>query len=135
MVQDNNNKVKSLSPAVSAFQFQVKSGGSSLGPGQGDGTIKITTTEDYFNNSKNYQSSPSTPTIPIKEGYIYKDQLIILDEETRLKLTQMGQLPLDAEWTFWYDKYVCVCVYACIWFFNVVIDLYPIYQHLTMNQI
>lgn len=123
MVQEGNYKVKSLSPAVSAFQFQVKTPSTSslVGSGQGDGTLKISTTtnssssssssgtstsntEDYFNNNKSYQSSPSTPTISGKEGYVYKDQLIILDEETRLRLTHMGQLPLDAEWTFWYDK-------------------------------
>lgn len=104
MVQDSNYKVKALSPAVSAFQFQVKTGASSLGAGLGDGSLKISTTEDYFNSLKGYQSSPSTPTIPAKEDYVYKDQVIVLDEETRVKLTQMGQLPLDAEWTFWYDK-------------------------------
>ncbi|KAI7888593.1 translation initiation factor eIF 4e-like domain-containing protein [Mucor mucedo] len=122
MVQDSNYKVKSLSPAVSAFQFHVKTPSATSSLGQGDGLLKISTTsntattsssnsnssnsEDYFNSSKSYQSSPSTPTISGKEGYVYKDQLIILDEETRLKLTHMGQLPLDAEWTFWYDKFV-----------------------------
>lgn len=33
-----------------------------------------------------------------------KEKVVVLDDQTKLKLIQMGQLPLDAEWTFWYDK-------------------------------
>ncbi|KAI8090767.1 translation initiation factor eIF 4e-like domain-containing protein [Thamnidium elegans] len=35
-----------------------------------------------------------------------KEKVVVLDGETKLKLIQMGQLPLNAEWTFWYDKFV-----------------------------
>lgn len=124
ILQENNYKVKSLSPAISAFQFQTKSTSSSS-LSSSKTTVKeqhsslrcitpidILTTpltedsNDYFSsNNKSYQSSPNTPTIlPKEEGYIYKDQHIILSEETKLKLLKMGQLPLDAEWTFWFDK-------------------------------
>jgi hypothetical protein len=112
MAQENNYKVKSLSPAISSFQFQqVKSSSSKR-----DVTpLKIaTTSEDYFSSKSSYQNSPvGTPTVSAveaeereipKNGYLYRDQVIILDEETKQKLLQMGQMPLDAEWTFWYDK-------------------------------
>lgn len=122
--QESTFKIKTLSPAISAFQLPFKSSS----PSSASSTItpksslrcitplKITTTPttttpysedggDYFSrNDQNYQSSPSTPTVIPKDGYVYKDQLIILSEEVKAKLLKMDQLPLNSEWTFWYDK-------------------------------
>lgn len=124
--QESTFKIKTLSPAISAFQLPFKSSS----PSSASSTItpksslrcitplKITTTPttttpysedggDYFSrNDQNYQSSPSTPTVIPKDGYVYKDQLIILSEEVKAKLLKMDQLPLNSEWTFWYDKFV-----------------------------
>lgn len=118
--QEGAYKMKTLSPAISAFQLPFKSSSPSSassaitpkGSLRCITPLKISTASpyseeggDYFSsNNQNYQSSPSTPTIIPKDGYIYKDQLIILSEEVKAKLLKMGQLPLEAEWTFWYDK-------------------------------
>lgn len=130
MVQENNYKVKSLSPAISAFQLQqgvlnkppsLHSPNGRDAPSPSAATVirtplKITTQQqdDYFTSKSSWQNSPvGTPTIEVqqkeplilpKNGYVYRDQVHILDEETREKLLQMGMMPLDAEWTFWYDR-------------------------------
>lgn len=86
MLQANNYKFKSLSPAVSAFQFQVKT------PSK----------RDDFKNT----TTLTTPDLSSKEedlGY-FQDEALVLNEQRRLQLIQLGPLPLDAEWTFWYDK-------------------------------
>ncbi|KAI9357150.1 translation initiation factor eIF 4e-like domain-containing protein [Pilaira anomala] len=88
MLQTNNYKFKSLSPAVSAFQFQVKT------PSKRD----------------DFKNTLTTPDLSSKEeeedlGY-FQDEALVLNEQRRLQLIQLGPLPLDAEWTFWYDKFV-----------------------------
>ncbi|ORY93797.1 translation initiation factor eIF 4e-like domain-containing protein [Syncephalastrum racemosum] len=42
----------------------------------------------------------------IKDGYVYKDEVIILDEEQKEQLLKVGEITLQSEWTFWYDRYV-----------------------------
>ena len=105
MTPINKHKVKSLSPAISAFQFQLKPTGYSslVAMEKQDGPLLCTTPSatpgiesknDYFSHAS-FQSSPDTPR---------EENSIQLSEETKQKLSKMEPLPLDAEWTFWYDK-------------------------------
>jgi hypothetical protein len=116
------HKIKTLSPAVSAFQFQTSSSSSpsnerkkSLVCATTPSTLS-STSDDYFGQPKSHYptSSPSTPAInQLNEGmeetldqnsYIYRNKVYKLDEETKQNLLKMGMLPLESEWTFWYDK-------------------------------
>ncbi|KAL0073523.1 translation initiation factor eIF 4e-like domain-containing protein [Phycomyces blakesleeanus] len=48
--------------------------------------------------------SPSSPVI--KDGYVYKDEIVILDQQKKEELLNVGEITLQTEWTFWYDRYV-----------------------------
>ncbi|KAF7727498.1 hypothetical protein EC973_007476 [Apophysomyces ossiformis] len=78
----------SLSPAVSAFQFKPQA------PVRSDGDL-------------GRSISPQQPrSTIIKDGYVYKDEVVILDQEKKEELLKVGTIALQTEWTFWYDKYV-----------------------------
>lgn len=116
-------KIKTLSPAVSAFQFQTSTS-SSTSNRQEKSLVCVTTpnalsntSDDYFGQSKHHYaaSSPSTPVLSQRSkivleetsdenSYVYRNKMVNLDEETKQKLLKMGMLPLESEWTFWYDK-------------------------------
>ncbi|KAG0171436.1 hypothetical protein DFQ28_002703 [Apophysomyces sp. BC1034] len=78
----------SLSPAVSAFQFKPQT------------TVR---SDGDFGRSVSPQQARSTI---IKDGYVYKDEVVILDQEKKEELLKVGTIALQTEWTFWYDKYV-----------------------------
>jgi hypothetical protein len=94
-----------ISPAVSAFQFQ---GGSRINTNVARSPAALSPSQksaDYFNQDY-YSFSPTTPIVNTEEqdSYVYKNQVVTLDQETKQKLTSMGSLPLESEWTFWFDK-------------------------------
>ncbi|KAI8098010.1 translation initiation factor eIF 4e-like domain-containing protein [Gilbertella persicaria] len=95
-------KIKSLSPSVSAFQFLVQP--------QKTNTVELTrsaTPDDYFSSSSTSTSSSDAQDEQEDEStFIYRQKLYVITPETRQKLLAMGQLPLESEWTFWYDKFV-----------------------------
>ncbi|KAL0143471.1 translation initiation factor eIF 4e-like domain-containing protein [Mucor lusitanicus] len=105
-----NYKLKPLSPAISAFQFPGKQPESPLRCV----TSPTVMSDDYFGQqpiSSNYHSNKGKPAITLahtdsKDEYVYRNKVIILDKETKQKLRAMGEIPLENEWTFWYDKFV-----------------------------
>lgn len=57
------------------------------------------------NNRAARSPSPVAPKPPaIKDGYVYKDEIIILDKERKEELLKVGEIELQSEWTFWYDR-------------------------------
>ncbi|KAI7861179.1 translation initiation factor eIF 4e-like domain-containing protein [Circinella umbellata] len=50
--------------------------------------------------------SPRAQKTVIKDGYVYKDEVVILDKEQKEELLKVGEITLQGEWTFWYDRYV-----------------------------
>jgi hypothetical protein len=118
-------KIKTLSPAVSAFQFQTSSASCASSPSNGrkKSLVCVTTpsalsnaSDDYFGQPKSHYTTslPGTPVLnqPSEDvedtldenSYVYKNKVVTLDEETKQHLLKMGMLPLESEWTFWYDK-------------------------------
>lgn len=101
-----NYKLKPLSPAISVFQFPGK---------QPESPLRCVTSpvvpDDYFNQPifSSNNNSKGKPAIALahtdsKDEYVYRNKVIVLDKETKQKLRDMGQIPLENEWTFWYDK-------------------------------
>lgn len=57
------------------------------------------------NQARAHQSSGGhVQPLHIKDGYVYKDEVIILDEEKKEQLLKVGEITLQSEWTFWYDR-------------------------------
>lgn len=94
-----NYKLKSLSPAISAFQFPGK---------QPKNPIKCltptTVPEDYFGQIPSTTNNITLAHTDNEDEYIYRNKVIVLDKDTKQKLKSMGEIPLENEWTFWYDK-------------------------------
>ncbi|KAI8144374.1 translation initiation factor eIF 4e-like domain-containing protein [Fennellomyces sp. T-0311] len=103
----------SLSPAVSAFQFKpnhlsvahhrpldrsLSSEGSTKG--------RTSSSLDLRRSHSNHTRAPSPVSPRIKDGYVYKDEVVILDKEQKEELLKVGEIGLQGEWTFWYDRYV-----------------------------
>ncbi|CAO3596631.1 unnamed protein product [Absidia cylindrospora] len=112
----------SLSPAVSAFQNFWPSPGraspSALSTSP-NSTIRnnnnnnshmspsaTRTPHGSFDSSSSTTTAPSLPSVHIKDGYIYKDKVVILDQAKKEQLMKVGIILLQGEWTYWYDGYV-----------------------------
>ncbi|KAI8338168.1 translation initiation factor eIF 4e-like domain-containing protein [Chlamydoabsidia padenii] len=104
----------SLSPAVSAFQQFWPSSGN-LAPGTSSSSSSSLSTSPLGKSSignhtmLNDRSRPmDNLTLPlhIKDGYVYKDKIVILDQERKEQLLKVGTILLQGEWTYWYDRYV-----------------------------
>ncbi|CDS11591.1 hypothetical protein LRAMOSA03854 [Lichtheimia ramosa] len=95
-------------------------GGSSSGPGNASSNHHLSTSLDMKRSQSNRTMHNSTraksPVSPrpsvttgsciIKDGYVYKDEIVILDEKKKEELLKVGEIRLQSEWTFWYDRYV-----------------------------
>jgi hypothetical protein len=55
-----------------------------------------------FDNTAPIASTPLQ--VPIKDGYVYKDKIVILDQEKKEQLLKVGTIVLQGEWTYWYDR-------------------------------
>ncbi|ORZ19796.1 translation initiation factor eIF 4e-like domain-containing protein [Absidia repens] len=113
----------SLSPAVSAFQnFWPATGRASPSALSTSpyGTIRNNSSSNNshmspsinrtphgsFDSSSSTTTAPSMPSVHIKDGYIYKDKVVILDQAKKEELMKVGIILLQGEWTYWYDRYV-----------------------------
>ncbi|ORX58811.1 translation initiation factor eIF4e [Hesseltinella vesiculosa] len=83
------NGIHQLSPAASAFQ--------SFWPAPSKPSLQATP------NTSPQQTRSARAT---KDGFIYKEKLIVLDPVVKEKLVHHDSLPLHDAWTFWYDRYV-----------------------------
>lgn len=118
---------KSLSPAVSAFQFKPvhhtlspcrslemtssqrslsSEGVQSASPSSRD--LRRSQSNHAMraaaaSSSSSLSTSPRVQTV-IQDGYVYKDEVIILDKEKKEELLKVGEITLQSEWTFWYDR-------------------------------
>ncbi|CAO3597085.1 unnamed protein product [Absidia cylindrospora] len=117
---DNSN----LSPAVSAFQqFGSSSGRTS------PSVLSTSPNDTLRNNNNQHMSPPVTKTsqdnpsfsgsfdsssstiapsqlpVHIKDGYVYKDKVVILNQAKKDQLLKIGIILLQSEWTYWYDRY------------------------------
>lgn len=93
-------------------------GGSSSGPGNASSNHHLSTSLDMKRSQSNRTMHNSTraksPVSPrpsvttgsciIKDGYVYKDEIVILDEKKKEELLKVGEIRLQSEWTFWYDR-------------------------------
>ncbi|KAI9302321.1 translation initiation factor eIF 4e-like domain-containing protein [Cunninghamella echinulata] len=70
------------------------------------GNVSNRIPDNNNNNNTNPSSSPSPSSLHIKDGYIYKDKVVILDQEKKEQLLKVGTIQLQGEWTYWYDRYV-----------------------------
>lgn len=109
-----------LSPAVSAFQFMpnhlsphrsgewvrsLSSDGRSNSSSAAAVDLRRSASNHAGNNRAARSPSPVAPKPPaIKDGYVYKDEIIILDKERKEELLKVGEIELQSEWTFWYDR-------------------------------
>lgn len=96
-------KIKTLSPAISAFQFQGNQ--SPKSPRSPVPKSPASKSGDYFNQDY-YSFAPTTELVNTdqEDSYVYKNKVCKVDQETKEKLLGMGVLPLETEWTFWFDK-------------------------------
>ncbi|KAI9321223.1 translation initiation factor eIF 4e-like domain-containing protein [Dichotomocladium elegans] len=102
----------SLSPAVSAFQYRPNSSHlkthrspDTLSPRPDGGSPEMRRALSNRTRSPSPVSPRPSATI-LKDSYVYKDEVFVLDEERKQKLRQVGEISLQSEWTFWYDRYV-----------------------------
>ncbi|KAI7880635.1 translation initiation factor eIF4e [Lichtheimia hyalospora FSU 10163] len=123
-----------LSPAVSAFQFKpnhlrhnrsmerldsavtCRPIGSSSGGSNHHLSTSLDMKRSHSNRTMHNNTRAKSPVSPrpsvttgsciIKDGYVYKDEIVILDEKKKEELLKVGEIRLQSEWTFWYDRYV-----------------------------
>ncbi|KAJ8664062.1 hypothetical protein O0I10_000340 [Lichtheimia ornata] len=94
-------------------------GGGSSGPGHGSNhhlSTSLDMKRSHSNRTMHNNTRAKSPVSPrpsvttgsciIKDGYVYKDEIVILDEKKKEELLKVGEIRLQSEWTFWYDRYV-----------------------------
>lgn len=92
-------------------------GGGSSGPGHGSNhhlSTSLDMKRSHSNRTMHNNTRAKSPVSPrpsvttgsciIKDGYVYKDEIVILDEKKKEELLKVGEIRLQSEWTFWYDR-------------------------------
>ena len=120
----HHNQLNHLSPHHQPLDRSLSSEGATLGRKSSNSRLDVLSTSpssslDLKRSHSNQGIGGSTgrsitrspsPVSPrgqktvIKDGYVYKDEVVILDKEQKEELLKVGEIALQGEWTFWYDR-------------------------------
>ncbi|KAI9255191.1 translation initiation factor eIF 4e-like domain-containing protein [Phascolomyces articulosus] len=123
---NNHHTNNHLSPHHRPLDRSLSSEGTTVGKSRLDVSTSPSSSLDLKRSHSNHSTgggvsgggrpmtrslSPVSPRVApqktvIKDGYVYKDEVVILDKEQKEELLKVGEIALQSEWTFWYDRYV-----------------------------